>query len=66
MAKNVKVEEDEKSLKSTGWSEIWLKKEDWWAIWLGLGMVVVAYLFFANGASIKGIAVTPGEWSTFD
>lgn len=65
MAKNVKVEEDEKSLKSTGWSEIWLK-EDWWAIWLGLGMVVVAYLFFANGASIKWIAVTPGEWSTFD
>jgi uncharacterized integral membrane protein (TIGR00698 family) len=65
MAKNVMVEEDEESLKSTGWSEIWLK-EDWWAIWLGLGMVVVAYLFFANGASIKWIAVTPGEWSTFD
>ncbi len=65
MAKNVMVEEDKESLKSMGWSEIWLK-EDWWAIWLGLGIVVVAYLFFANGASIKWIAVTPGKWSTFD
>ena len=34
------------------WRELWLK-EDWWAIWLGLGIVLVAYLFFANGASIK-------------
>ena len=63
MPKNVMVEEDEESLKSMGWSEIWLK-EDWWAIWLGLGIVVVAYLFFANGASIKWIAITPAKWST--
>jgi hypothetical protein len=24
---------------SVGWREMWLK-EDWWAIWLGLGQVV--------------------------
>ena len=65
MSKNVMVEEDEESLKSMGWSEIWLK-EDWWAIWLGLGIVVVAYLFFANGSSIKWIAITPGKWSTLE
>jgi len=66
MSKNVMVEEDENTQKSTGgWSEMWLK-EDWWAIWLGLGIVVVAYLFFANGSSIKWIAVTPGKWATFD
>src|SRR3974377_543244 len=40
-------------------------KEDWWAIWLGLGIVALAYAFFANGASIKWIAVTPAKWSTF-
>ena len=65
MAKNVMVQEDEEAFQSMGWSEIWLK-EDWWAIWLGLGIVVVAYLFFANGASIKWIAVTPGKWSNLN
>jgi uncharacterized integral membrane protein (TIGR00698 family) len=48
---------------STGWNELWLK-EDWWAIWLGLGIVLVAYIFFANGSSIRWIAVTPAKWST--
>jgi len=51
-------------VQSMGWKELWLK-EDWWAIWLGLGIVIVAYLFFANGSSIKWIAITPGKWSTF-
>ena len=46
------------------WRELWLK-EDWWAIWLGLGIVVVAYGFFVNGASIHWIAVTPAKWSTW-
>ena len=51
-------------VRSMGWKELWLK-EDWWAIWLGLGIVIVAYLFFANGSSIKWIAITPGKWSNF-
>ena len=45
------------------WRELWLK-EDWWAIWLGLGIVLIGYLFFANGSSIKWLAVTPAKWST--
>ena len=49
---------------SLGWRELWLK-EDWWAIWVGLGLVVVAYLLFINGSSLKWIAVIPGKWSTF-
>ena len=49
---------------SLGWRELWLK-EDWWAIWVGLGLVVVGYLLFINGSSLKWIAVIPGKWSTF-
>ena len=49
--------------QSLRWRELWLK-EDWWAIWLGLGIVIVAYLFFANGSSIKWLTVTPAKWST--
>ena len=48
---------------TTGWRELWLK-EDWWAIWVGLGIVVVGYLLFANGLSLKWIAVTPEKWTT--
>ncbi len=47
-----------------GWRELWLK-EDWWAIWLGLGIVVVGYFLFAHGSSLKWIAVTPAKWSSF-
>ncbi len=48
-----------------GWSDLWLK-EDWWAIWIGLGIVLVAYALFASGDSLKWIAVTPAKWSSFD
>jgi uncharacterized integral membrane protein (TIGR00698 family) len=50
---------------TSGWRELWLK-EDWWAIWLGLGLVLVAYLLFANGSSLKWLAVTPAKWSSFE
>ena len=29
----------------SGWSELW-KKEDYWAIWLGLFLMVVSLIFF--------------------
>jgi uncharacterized integral membrane protein (TIGR00698 family) len=45
------------------WRELWLK-EDWWAIWVGLGIILVAYALFANNSSIRWIAVTPAKWST--
>jgi uncharacterized integral membrane protein (TIGR00698 family) len=55
------MESQEPQVKSVGWKELYLK-EDWWAIWIGLGIVVVAALFFANGASLKWIAVKPAKW----
>jgi uncharacterized integral membrane protein (TIGR00698 family) len=47
----------------SGWSELW-RKEDWWAIWIGLGIVILGAVLFAEGASLKWIAVTPPKWSS--
>jgi uncharacterized integral membrane protein (TIGR00698 family) len=44
------------------WNEIF-RKDDWWAIWIGLSLVAVAVALFANGGSIKWIAVAPQKWS---
>src|SRR6266851_5021052 len=41
------------------------RNEDWWAIWIGLGLVAVAIALIANGGSIKWIAVAPQKWSHF-
>jgi uncharacterized integral membrane protein (TIGR00698 family) len=49
--------------KPSGWQEFWLK-EDWWAVWLGLGIVIIAYIFYLSGSSISWIAVAPAKWST--
>ena len=47
-------------------SASWLRQEDWWAIWIGLGLVAVAVLLVASGGSIKWIAVAPAKWSHLD
>ena len=47
----------------SNWQEFWLK-EDWWAVWLGLGIVILAYIFYLTGSSISWIAVAPAKWST--
>jgi uncharacterized membrane protein YadS len=49
-------------LPSSGWRELWLK-EDWWAIWIGLGLVLVAILLFTVGGSLRWLAVAPQKWS---
>lgn len=46
-----------------GWREIF-KKEDWWAIWLGLGIVLAGCALFASGGSLKWLAVTPAKWDS--
>ncbi|OIR11175.1 hypothetical protein GALL_73530 [mine drainage metagenome] len=54
-----------RKVRSMGWRELYLK-EDWWAIYLGLGIIIAAYLFFINGSSIKWIAISPAKWHTPD
>ena len=47
-----------------GWDELW-RKEDWWAIWLGLGIVLIAIVAYLAGGNIKPIAVKPATWDSF-
>lgn len=39
------------------------RKEDWWAVWIGLALTLTAVILFANGGSIKWIAVAPQKWA---
>ncbi len=50
-----------------GLKELYLK-EDWWAIWLGIGVMVLAVILFANGSTfLKSLAINPGglKWTSF-
>ncbi len=42
----------------------WYQTEDTWAIVLGVGLVLVAALAVAGGASLNWLAVAPGKWDT--
>ncbi len=48
---------------STRVQDLW-KTEDYWAVWLGLGVVILALVAFGAGGTIKGWAVTPGSWAS--
>jgi len=48
--------------RASPWSEL-IRKEDWWAIWIGVGLIAVAAALFAGGSSIKWLAVAPQKWS---
>ncbi|SPD74014.1 conserved membrane hypothetical protein [uncultured Desulfobacterium sp.] len=40
-----------------------LTTEDYWAIWLGLGIIALSMVFFWMGGSIRAFTITPGSWS---
>ncbi len=47
------------------WHAGMLTQEDWWAVYLGLGIVFVALIFFINGNTLKPLAVAPPKWESF-
>jgi uncharacterized membrane protein YadS len=49
---------------SSGWSELW-RKEDWWAIWIGLAVVLASCVLFWNGSTLRWLAVLPPRWTSF-
>lgn len=40
--------------------------EDWWAIGIGLTLVLASCVLFLNGATLRWIAVLPPRWTSFD
>lgn len=54
----------EQHMKGSGWEKLW-KTEDWWSVWLGLGIVIVAIVALWVGTSIKGWAVLPSKITGF-
>src|SRR5208283_3160500 len=47
-----------------GWKEIYLK-EDWWAVYLGIGIIVaVIACFYSGGTFMKSLAVLPPPWTS--
>ncbi len=38
--------------------------EDYWAIWLALGIILAGLIFFYSGSTIKPVAVKPPRWET--
>jgi uncharacterized membrane protein YadS len=40
--------------------------DDFWANAVGLGLVLLAFLLFARGASLGWLAVVPAKWHSFD
>ncbi len=62
MAEIVQQSHSRLSARPSPWSELF-RKDDWWAIWIGLGLVAAAVAWFANGGSIKWIAVAPQKWT---
>jgi len=61
---NSSISQNASSPKPSIW-KAFLSKEDWWAVWLGLGIVFLAYVFYLAGSSISWIAVAPAKWSGF-
>jgi uncharacterized membrane protein YadS len=48
--------------RESHWAEL-TRSEDWWAIWIGLGLILVSVGLFIVGASVKWLAVAPQKWS---
>ncbi|HUH65312.1 MAG TPA: putative sulfate exporter family transporter [Syntrophales bacterium] len=51
-------------MSESKFSKLW-KTEDWWSVWLGLGIVLLALFTFWAGSTIKGWVVVPAKLTEF-
>jgi uncharacterized membrane protein YadS len=49
-------------VRESSWVDF-IRKEDWWAVWISLGLIGAAVVKFASGGSLQWIAVAPQKWS---
>ncbi len=55
----------EEAKKPMGWKELYLK-EDWWAIYFGLTIIIAAVACFYSGSPVlKSLSVLPPAWTDF-
>jgi hypothetical protein len=53
--------------KKSAWMQLW-KTEDYWAVWLGLGIILFSLVMYATGRTegLRNIAVKqPSGWTSF-
>jgi uncharacterized integral membrane protein (TIGR00698 family) len=62
MAEIAQTVDSRLAARRSSWGDLF-RKEDWWAIWIGLGLIAVSVALFAAGSSIKWIAAAPQKWS---
>ncbi|MEA4902751.1 YeiH family protein [Desulfitobacterium sp.] len=53
------------TIPNSGWSDLW-KKEDYWAVWLGLGLTIAAIILWNFGSTfLKWVAIKVPGYSDF-
>lgn len=52
------------TIKKSGWFEL-VRKEDWWAVWIGLFLVLLGVFFWLSGSSIKVLTAQIPKWNDF-
>ena len=62
MSANAEIQKN--NVQSSGWRELWTK-EDWWAIWIGLAIVLASAALYSQGANLRWLAVLPPRWTSF-
>lgn len=51
--------------KENGWTDL-IRKEDWWAVWIGLVLIVSAIILWLSGNSIKIITSKIPKWTSIN
>ena len=51
--------------KENGWTDL-IRKEDWWAVWIGLALIFSAIILWISGNSLKIITAKIPKWTSID